>query len=505
MKALDFITTHKGISPGKNVVTRRSYLVTPKVFRATDYDHETRHVKNMIRILRERVMNLEVQLLECYGRKEQQAAIMELKNRLKISNMEAKFLILKIDSLQADNQRLQEQIDDHKNICAELDAATLKIKFLKKKLSSQAEQNKEQISTLQKRVAELQDEELVAASNSNIHLHLQTLERLEDEAEKLRKSNLKLQLENTELASKLEATQILANSVLEHPETEALRELSEHLRQENEDLANEIAQLQADRCSDAEDLVYLRWVNACLRYELRNFQPPQGKTVARDLSRSLSPESEKKAKQLILEYASSEGLREKGISVTDYESDHWLSSQISYIIDSGEYGGFSASSKVHSSHRNKFFSKLRRLVLGKDHGSKAEKPGRLEDSDSPNDGSSVSTGSDTLSDLPSNRFQTLSLHLPGNSSRYSIDLQRLQTPNSDTGSFHSHRRLSSCDSSQDHMDHDSYSTEKSELMKFAEVLKETNSLTEETSSIGRSHRKSESFGSLNAIHSSFRQ
>ncbi|KAJ8755874.1 hypothetical protein K2173_024419 [Erythroxylum novogranatense] len=418
--------------------------------------------------------------------------------------MEAKFLILKINSLQADNQRLQEQIDDHKNICAELDAATLKIKLLKKKLSSEAEQNKERISTLQKRVAELQ-EERVAASNSNIHLHLQTMESLDAEAGELRKSNLKLQLENTELASKLEATQILASSVLEDPETEALRELSEHLRQENEDLANEIEQLQADRCSDAEELVYLRWVNACLRYELRNFQPPQGKTVARDLSRSLSPESEKKAKQLILEYASTEGLTEKGISVTDYESDRWSSSQISYIIDSGEYGGFSASSKVHSSHRNKFFSKLWRLVLGKDHGSKAEKPGRLEDSDSPNDGSSVPTGSDTLSDLPSNRFQTLYLHLPGNSSRLSIDLQRLQTPNSDTGSFHSHRRLSSCDSSQDHMDHDSYSTEKSELMKFAEVLKETNSLTEETSSIGRSHRKSESFGSLNAIHSSFRQ
>ncbi|KAJ8755994.1 hypothetical protein K2173_024539 [Erythroxylum novogranatense] len=52
MKALDFITTHKGISPGNNVVTRRSYLVTPKVFRAADYDHETRHVKNILESLK---------------------------------------------------------------------------------------------------------------------------------------------------------------------------------------------------------------------------------------------------------------------------------------------------------------------------------------------------------------------------------------------------------------------------------------------------------------------
>lgn len=74
-------------------------------------------------------------------------------------------------------------------------------------------------------------------------------------------------------------------------QAEALKEERERLRQENEELRKEIEQLRVDRSSDVEELVYLRWINACLRYELRNFQPPNGKTVARDLSKSLSHES----------------------------------------------------------------------------------------------------------------------------------------------------------------------------------------------------------------------
>lgn len=83
-----------------------------------------------------------------------------------------------------------------------------------------------------------------------------------------------------------------------------MKQESECLKQENVRLMKEIEQFQSDRCSDLEELVYLRWINACLRYELRNYQAPPGKTVSKDLSRSsLSPtsENEKKAKQPIFE------------------------------------------------------------------------------------------------------------------------------------------------------------------------------------------------------------
>ena len=68
------------------------------------------------------------------------------------------------------------------------------------------------------------------SSNTDAQLHLKRLKYLEDESEELRKSNLLLQLENFELARRLESTQIIANSVLEDPEVIYLFTYSIHHR-----------------------------------------------------------------------------------------------------------------------------------------------------------------------------------------------------------------------------------------------------------------------------------
>ncbi|KAF2321440.1 hypothetical protein GH714_041034 [Hevea brasiliensis] len=94
------------------------------------------------------------------------------------------------------------------------------------------------------------------------------------------------------------------------------REEVNNLRHVNEDLLKQVEGLQINRFSEVEEVVYLRWVNACLRYELRNYQAPPGKISARDLSKSLSPKSQEKAKQLMLDYAGSE----RGQGDTDLES-----------------------------------------------------------------------------------------------------------------------------------------------------------------------------------------
>ncbi|KOM50614.1 hypothetical protein LR48_Vigan08g144100 [Vigna angularis] len=73
--------------------------------------------------------------------------------------------------------------------------------------------------------------------------------------EQLRKSNLRLQIENSDLSRRLDSTQLLANAVLEEAETQALKEEGERLRQENEGLTKELEQLHADRCSDLEESI----------------------------------------------------------------------------------------------------------------------------------------------------------------------------------------------------------------------------------------------------------
>ncbi|KAM7483798.1 hypothetical protein LguiB_008381 [Lonicera macranthoides] len=391
-----------------------------------DYrEQEIKSLRNKVKILKERERTLEIQLLEYYGLKEQETAVMELQNRLKINNVEAKLFNLKIESLQADNKRLEAHVADYTKVVTDLEAARSKIKLLKRKFRSESEQHKEKISTLQKKVTNLQDNEHEAvAIDPNTQSKPQKLKDLENEVEELRKSNYSLRIENTDLAEKLEYVQILATSVLEDQEIEKLKEETQQLRKQNENLTKEIEQLRGYRCADVEELVYLRWVNACLRYELRNYQPANGKTIARDLSKTLSPKSEEKARQLILEYANKEG--EKGTNISEIDFDQWSSSQASFPTDPGELDESlvenSSTNRSSNTTKRKFFSKLKNLLRGKDgrhhsshsRGSSEERNDYNED-ESPLRNSSISTGSDQ-----NNRSRNSSQ----GSSRRSLDIPR---------------------------------------------------------------------------------
>ncbi|XVF86725.1 hypothetical protein PTKIN_Ptkin18bG0065100 [Pterospermum kingtungense] len=461
-----------GLSPRSDVDTSRTFRRAEK----DDCEQEIKHLRNMVRVLRERERNLEVQLLEYYGLKEQETAALELQNQLKINNMEAQLFTLKIESLQSDNQRLESQVADHTKVVAELETARSRIKLLKKKLRHEVEQNREQILNLQKRVARLQEEEVkTPANNQDIESKLQRLQVLESEAEELRKSTRRLQIENSELARKLESTQILANSVLEDPQTEAFREMSNCLRQENEELTKRIEQLQADRCTEVEELVYLRWINACLRHEMRNYQPPPGKTVARDLSKSLSPKSEEKAKKLILEYAQSEGMGDRGLKNLDFDYDQWSSSQTSCGTDSGDLDDSSFDNspamKTTNSGKKKFFKKFRRLLLGKDSHHHHQ--------------SCQASSSTTKADQP---------EYADNSPSWSSGINRVTTPSPSSCSTSSdvpRWRSMNVDHIKDvenfHASDHSPLQDKSELVKFAEVLKESGMLR------GKVHKKAVSY------------
>lgn len=429
---------------------------------------EIKNLRNTVKTLKERERNLEIQLLEYYGLKEQQAAVMELQNRLKLNNLEAKLFTLKIEALQTDNKRLQTQMADYAKVVTDLEAAKAKIKALKKKLRSEAAQNKEQILDLQERVEKMQEDE----HDSEIELNLRKLKDLETEAEELRKSNYSLEVEKSELGQRLEDVQILATSVLEDDETEKLKEESERLKKENEDLSKEIERLQAERCGDVEELVYLRWINACLRYELRNHQAGPGKTMARDLSKTLSPESEEKAKQLILEYAGKEGVDEKGINVQELDSDQWSSSQASNHTDSGDLDESFISYPSPQKTNKKFFGKLVKLLRGKDsgsHGGNHPHPPHHPHHHHSRNPSLERTEEDT------NSYSDYSFGRLGNSSKHSMDSQRSIHRHSDVGV---HKRVDSIAESGGGIGRGSSSFsssdgQKSDLMKYAEVLKDS--------------------------------
>ncbi|URD99534.1 protein CHUP1, chloroplastic-like [Musa troglodytarum] len=323
-------------------------------------EQEIANLRKLVWSLQENERSLELQLLEYYGMQEQEAAVRELGSQLKINLVEAKLYSLKIESLQADNRRLQDQLTECSRAMNELEAARATIKILKKKLKSDGEQAKEKIVSLHQRISVLQCQEQKEAKDER-------LKELEDEAVELKTINSRLAEENSDLGRQLEAARASASVALESSKADASEEAN-CLRESNAKLVEDIEQLKTDRCTDVEQLVYLKWVNACLRYELRNFQPPPGKTVARDLSKNLSPRSEEKAKQLILEYANS-GADEKSLGSVDFDSEYSCSSQASTGEPEDASLDVSSSTRQRNPKKMKFLSKLKKLVLGKDTGS----------------------------------------------------------------------------------------------------------------------------------------
>lgn len=276
---------------------------------------ELERLKNLVKELEEREVKLEGELLEYYGLKEQESDIVELQRQLKIKTVEIGMLNIKINSFQAERKKLQEELEQVGSAKRELEAARSKIKELQRQIQLEANQTKGQLLLLKQQVSGLQAKEVEAVrKDAEIDKKLKALNDLEVEAVELKRKNKELQHEKRELIVKLNAAE---SNMTENEMVAKAREEVTNLRHANEDLLKQVEGLQMNRFNEVEELVYLRWVNACLRYELRNYRAPPGKISARDLNKSLSPKSQEKAKQLMLEYAGSE----RGQGDTDLDSN----------------------------------------------------------------------------------------------------------------------------------------------------------------------------------------
>ncbi|KAJ3694103.1 hypothetical protein LUZ60_009583 [Juncus effusus] len=287
-------------------------------------DKEISFLKNLVCSLEEREKSLELQLGKFPGLKEHEISIRELQNQLKVQNVETKFYAIKIESLLSDNHNLKAQLSDFDRILKELEEKREEIRVLK---------------------------EMERMRSTGEDGRREEMERMKEELIDLRRVVAKLEEEKSELVRQLdlELVRIDSNSIHTSKEAEAVEE-SNWARQENETLKEQIEQMKIDRCTDLEELVYLKWINACLRYELRDYQIGTGtnKTLAKDLNMTLSPKSEQIAKQLILEYAYN--------SSPDESDLNWeYSSQDSFF----------KSENSESDKKKKLFGKLRKLILGK--------------------------------------------------------------------------------------------------------------------------------------------
>lgn len=336
---------------------------------------ELERLRNMVKEMEEREVKLEGELLEYYGLKEQESSISELQKQLKIKTVEIDMLNITINSLQTERKKLQEELSQGVAARKELETARKKMKELQKQIQLEANQTKGQLLLLKQQVSGLQTKEQEAVKkDAELEKKLKAVKEMEVEAMELKRKNKELQYEKRELIVKLDSAEAKVRTLSNMTETEMVAKVREEvneLKHANEDLVKQVEGLQMNRFSEVEELVYLRWVNACLRFELRNNQTPSGKVSARDLNKSLSPRSQEKAKQLMLEYAGSE----RGGGDTDMESNFDNTS-----VDSEDFDNTSIDSSTSRfsslSKKPSLIQKLKRWGKSKDDSSTLSSPAR---------------------------------------------------------------------------------------------------------------------------------
>ncbi|KAK9290471.1 hypothetical protein L1049_008641 [Liquidambar formosana] len=261
---------------------------------------------------------------------------MELRHILSLEMTRIEFFGREITSMEAENQRLQNQVVEYLKVLDQLELLKLENGFLRRKVKKLWTKRKDQSRVM--REHNLKIEAIEAEISSNRHeLERKTdvIQELEDEVGKLRTVIEQLQEEKNELLTKLELAEKSASSISKI-EAEGIT------MEDYNKLSNELEQIQNDRAAEVKELVYLRWSNACLRHQLTR-------------SRDQQEQNQERKNHLELDIDGS------GENV-DYGLDHELDG---LVLEHGESClGITTTSQA-CPKRLKLLQKFRRWVEGK--------------------------------------------------------------------------------------------------------------------------------------------
>ncbi|KAJ8754206.1 hypothetical protein K2173_002106 [Erythroxylum novogranatense] len=226
------------------------------------------NLREKLEELQNRELELEKQFLCYYSIKEQESALIELKNKLLMEIAKVDFLDRELSSMEAERQRFENLVMDHLKVLEHLEFAkeengslVRKVKRLSRKTKRQLYVIREKNSKIEATEAEmLMCRDVLEARNNEI-------KNLEDGVRKMEAIVRQLQEESLQ--------HLLTNQSLE--ESSSTSTIGELMTKEDYNhLKAELEQLQRDRAAKMTELSYLRWTNACLRHELmRNREQKQ--------------------------------------------------------------------------------------------------------------------------------------------------------------------------------------------------------------------------------------
>ncbi|KAK6932028.1 hypothetical protein RJ641_001652 [Dillenia turbinata] len=166
---------------------------------------------------------------------------------------------------------LRNLLRDSKERESELQAELSKCKKTQKELDleRELELKKNEVEKLNLKVHSL-EQQLASRNEGQV-----SSKSLEMEVVELRRLNKELQLQKRNLSCRLSSLESQLATLVKVSESEIVEKIKAEaslLRHANEDLSKQVEGLQMSRLNEVEELVYLRWVNSCLRNELQKTQ-----------------------------------------------------------------------------------------------------------------------------------------------------------------------------------------------------------------------------------------
>lgn len=238
---------------------------------------EITRLKNLVKDMGKEERKLEARILECCrlktGPKNDHD---ELERQLAEKDTQIQSLHLHIVALEAYIDKAFQDLSEKAILQEDLQTAKTEIKELQKQIRDDASHTKARLLCLKEQLGKLQEtEERNSLKELQLEENLQAAKELEVELPELHQRNEELQQENQEIRMKVADAETRAAEVSAVTErylvAKAEAEASE-LRHANEHLSKLAESLQINRFMEVDELVYLRWVNACLRHELDTYK-----------------------------------------------------------------------------------------------------------------------------------------------------------------------------------------------------------------------------------------
>eukprot|EP00250_Pteridium_aquilinum_P014712 c22153_g2_i1 orf=63-3140(-) len=187
---------------------------------------------------------------------------------------ETKELCTRIMNLQCDIDEMLLELSKTSDLEEELATTKERIKMLQEEIKDDAGFTKAQLLLLKQQFGGL-EEIKVASTRKEFEYHkvLQISSAVEAEVAELKNGNRELLKHTQELSKKLQSVLKKAEKITLVTKDDVLASEAEvsKLRSTNMELQKTVESLQISRFNEVEEVVYLRWVNACLRHDLDTY------------------------------------------------------------------------------------------------------------------------------------------------------------------------------------------------------------------------------------------